>query len=925
MCGEEAHMSYSRLVDVLQNCTVRVIRESGSGYGTGFFVAPGKILTCAHVIGDEQSTKVNISWKSYNVPAKVQRYITQTALNQEQLKWPDLAMLTVELEEHPCVLFLPEYDIGDELYTFGYTDEYPNGDSTTAQIEGVSNSPEMIKFKLGQVRPGMSGSPLLNLRTGGVCGVVKISRDKAFDLGGRAITTLTVIENFPELVMLQTRFHQLNGVWIQEMNAEQQFVLEQIPHRARNSLAQIGATGPEQLDTVLGLYWKLHELTTDISPYGTWELASPIGAYVSTIVSDPNDEKTLYVGMNNNQGIFKSVDGGLSWTSINIGLGCKDINSIKISPYNRIIYATTDRGVWMSENQGSSWKWYSDEWEGKDVLCMLFSLQDPNFIAFGTRAQGQGGSSMFSATVVGASTSTNEPLKPRKGLGGGYLHISRKTRKDWVTFPVKTINDFMFSPHDARVAYIASADDGLYVTRDEFESLEKVESMAKNRPVKIAIPLDNESVIAIGSLQGLYLSDDGGNSWRQCEEVGYNQVPDIAFVNGSAHHILAASTNGVFESLNGGESWQEANDGLTYLWSMAITQSGDRRIFVGTSGGGVYRRDPKRQNWVATNIGFPTTSALSMATSQGYLFAGGNGIYRSTDSGNSWKFIGLNNQPVWSIASTTSEPISKEHIVISGMRLSRDGGGSWNTVDTAKNNVVYAGTSNKIYVSEDNGNTWRLLITFETEAWKNAPVRDLVLSSSVPGLMYACVDYKGLLRSTDLGQTWEQFGTTVFAGDSISSLKLLYLPDEILFACGMNGSIYWSIDEGESWKSSEMKFEHPITDIIQSNDGHRVYVTSILGEIFESTDKGSSFTQLRHVENTQKQGDWATLFVHPTDGNIFLGTDTGAFSSSDGGRTWQPIWAGILGTSYYVNRFLFANSIVFAAMKEGVFRLTKST
>jgi hypothetical protein len=45
----------------------------------------------------------------------------------------------------------------------------------------------------------MSGAPLLNQRTGKVCGIVKFTRDRSFDLGGGAIPTRVILEQFPQL------------------------------------------------------------------------------------------------------------------------------------------------------------------------------------------------------------------------------------------------------------------------------------------------------------------------------------------------------------------------------------------------------------------------------------------------------------------------------------------------------------------------------------------------------------------------------------------------------------------------------------------------------------------------------------------------------------------------------------------------------
>jgi hypothetical protein len=58
----------------------------------------------------------------------------------------------------------------------------------------------------------MSGAPLLNQRTGKVCGIVKFTRDRSFDLGGGAVPTSVILAQFPELVSSSDHSINLIGV-----------------------------------------------------------------------------------------------------------------------------------------------------------------------------------------------------------------------------------------------------------------------------------------------------------------------------------------------------------------------------------------------------------------------------------------------------------------------------------------------------------------------------------------------------------------------------------------------------------------------------------------------------------------------------------------------------------------------------------------
>lgn len=184
----------------LKECTVRLSHEGKKDHdGTGFFVAPGLILTCAHVFKKANGKQIYVWWQNQNYAALMESL-------PEDTDKVDLALLkiSVSLPDHPWVSLDESVKTRDPLYTFGYPDQYPNGDPGTFESEGLTgDKPPLLKFKEGQVRPGFSGSPLLNERTGKVCGIIKKTRDRSSDLGGRAVPTAVIFSQFPELAKLQ--------------------------------------------------------------------------------------------------------------------------------------------------------------------------------------------------------------------------------------------------------------------------------------------------------------------------------------------------------------------------------------------------------------------------------------------------------------------------------------------------------------------------------------------------------------------------------------------------------------------------------------------------------------------------------------------------------------------------------------------------
>ncbi len=154
---------------------------------------------------DVGDAPITIVWKQQDYTAEIEKILPD--------EYPDLAILHVHPPppNHPCV-DISDSDLphpGNELYSFGYPDEHPyrNGDSAYVTYEGPTGEPTLLKFRSSQIRPGMSGSPLLNMRTGTVCGIIKLSRDITTHEGGRAIPIDAVFEAWPDIRQLHNEYH----------------------------------------------------------------------------------------------------------------------------------------------------------------------------------------------------------------------------------------------------------------------------------------------------------------------------------------------------------------------------------------------------------------------------------------------------------------------------------------------------------------------------------------------------------------------------------------------------------------------------------------------------------------------------------------------------------------------------------------------
>jgi len=185
----------SSLYKLLQSCTVK-LTIAQSTWGTGFFVAREKIITCAHVVQNYPKDIISVICQGQKpATARVEN------IKDEPI---DLALLQVELlegEHPPCVLLDEECDPFNHMYVYGYSEQFSGGGSVTIECEGTVKvqGVDLIKAKQGNIRPGLSGSPALNNQTGKVCAIVSQTRNRSTDLGGLLIPVSVVFGQFSEL------------------------------------------------------------------------------------------------------------------------------------------------------------------------------------------------------------------------------------------------------------------------------------------------------------------------------------------------------------------------------------------------------------------------------------------------------------------------------------------------------------------------------------------------------------------------------------------------------------------------------------------------------------------------------------------------------------------------------------------------------
>ena len=245
MQSPEAATTVSRnrrsLFDLVADCTIQVW-VNGQFRGSGFFIGPGIVVTCAHVLADaRRPEEVEVKWRDTATPGV--RYWREPSVDPsvDPYPYPDIAVVDLRIDNDVWA----EIDDGepvmspkpDSLYSVGWTTQFAADKPRLTPIRFIYEGPladstetrvMRLQLREGQVSRGMSGSPVLNVRTGRVCGVVSRTRDSDSAIGGWAVPIATNLAQFP--VIGERTTSPINDSWNQ---LRLQFIFEEFKNIIR--------------------------------------------------------------------------------------------------------------------------------------------------------------------------------------------------------------------------------------------------------------------------------------------------------------------------------------------------------------------------------------------------------------------------------------------------------------------------------------------------------------------------------------------------------------------------------------------------------------------------------------------------------------------------------------------------------------------
>jgi photosystem II stability/assembly factor-like uncharacterized protein len=285
------------------------------------------------------------------------------------------------------------------------------------------------------------------------------------------------------------------------------------------------------------------------------------------------------------------------------------------------------------------------------------------------------------------------------------------------------------------------------------------------------------------------------------------------------------------------------------------------------------------------------------------------GVYRSTNFGNDWIYIGMKNVEINSLFVNSAGYIFLGTYGDSSLYRSTNKGLTWEKVGLVNSYAInaflenslghmYAGThQNYLHKSIDSGNSWSRVVNFTAER-----VMSLAINSYQH--IFAGLFTGGVSRSTDNGLSWKNLRsglpsvpTGVFA-ISINKAQNLFI------GLMTNAGIYFSSDNGNSWiERNNGLLDKSIHSLLTISDS-LVFAGTRFRGIFKSTNSGMDW------HHAGAESTIVYSMIIDKNENIFAGTTKGIFRSTNYGISWEQVFKITKvndENDYNPNRFVVKN------------------
>jgi len=566
---------------------------------------------------------------------------------------------------------------------------------------------------------------------------------------------------------------------------------------------------------------------------------------INRIIVDPNDENIVLVCSNGDytsngpndgsreSGIFRSVDGGDSWTQVydpeTIFGSTTDnrIQQIIANPddFNEIYGAVNEIGVIKSSDGGLTWSTVAD------------NFADPADIGFGE------GSYQGISTRVELAVAPSDPSRiyasVERRRGTSKLFMSKDSGNSWDEvidtgnnpnwFSYNGSNDpnsyrggwfnntIVVNPYDEDIVFVGGIET-YRVTVNPTNNTRQTNVVAPigtthvDHHFLVTIPVNaatNSFRMLCANDGGIGLSNNSGNTWAQINGLGSTQFYGIDKMAGSDAYVGGTQDNGSWLSpnnanLNSNWFYVLGGDGFEAVWNYW-----NPNLLMGCSQGGSYSRSTNGgQTWAAVpearagNAAPFISKIAGSKTDPDMLFTVGiDGVKRSDDFGASWTLTRITNNWIgWRAFDNVEMSIADPQVV-------------W--ISSRMNFENFIGREGGIHLSTDGGLTFNEISdNFPPTVIESSGISTHPNDPAIAYFLFSATGNPKILRTTDYGQTFEDIsgfsGLPKTAGVSgngfpdVAVYQVLVMPfnTDIIWA-GTEIGLFISEDNGVSWRVAD--------------------------------------------------------------------------------------------------------------------------
>jgi len=547
--------------------------------------------------------------------------------------------------------------------------------------------------------------------------------------------------------------------------------------------------------------------------------------HIGRIVVDPSDPQIVYVAAygpvwaeGGDRGVYKTTDGGKTWTNIKSVSSYTGCNDIVMDPRNpKILFASfhqrmrkvftyigggPESAVFKSIDGGANWTKLANGLPSGDIgrIGLAISPANPDFMYAVIEAKDDKGG-IYRSTDRGGSWTKQSGFFTS---GNYYQEIDADPKDPNKIFITDTY-------------YKVSYDGGKTVV-----NLGEINKHIDNHC--IWIDPNNTKHLMVGCDGGLYETWDHASSWHYKENLPVTQFYKVSTDNDLPFYHVHGGTQ---DNLSlGGPSRSTSGNGIAnsdwYVTSIGdgfetqVDPKDPNIIYAQSQYGGLLRFDRRNgeyvdikpiegENEAALRWNWDAPLLISQFSNT-RLYFGANKLYRTDDQGSSWK----------AISPDLSRQIDRNKLEIMGKvwsvdAIAKNGStdiyGQLTSIAESKfdENMLWVGTDDGlIQLSMDGGKTWK---AFDGIAGvpERSYVHQIIASLHDKNTAYVCFnhhrygDFKPyLLKTSDAGKTWKMISQKLPVRGSVYSIAEDHVDPNLLFV-GTEFGCFFSIDGGADW------------------------------------------------------------------------------------------------------------------------------